>query len=112
MHNSSNEPLNSVLRRSYDIEKAFKFIAAVVGNNKIPQTNQKSTIPTIMKNIGQIPRVVPYTTNQKMVLPLNEGIKPTSVGLVKKHFKITEKERKILPGNTVLTRNVNILRTF
>ena len=59
MHDSSNEPLNSVLRRSYDIKKAFKFIAAIVGNNKIPQTNQKSTIPTIIKNIGQIPRVVP-----------------------------------------------------
>ena len=83
MHNSTNEPLNSVLRRSYDIEKAFKFIAEVVGKNMVPQANQNSTIATMRKNIGQIPRVGSYSTNQKIIIPPDKFIAPTSVDLEK-----------------------------
>ena len=100
MHNSTNEPLSSVLRRSYDIEKAFKFIAEVVGNNMVPQSNQNSTIPTIRKNIGKIPRVGSYSTNQKIIIPPNKFIKPTSVDLEKsisRSPKISEKFRPVIP---------------
>ena len=100
IHNSKNEPLNSVFRRSNDIEKAFKFIAETVGNNRIKQAHQNITIPTTRTNIGQIPRVGSYSTNKKINIPPDKFIKPTSIGLEKsipRSQKISEKFRPVIP---------------
>ena len=108
LHHSSNEPLNSVLRRSYDIEKALKFIAEVVGNNLVPGANQKSAISTSPKNIAQIPRVVPSTTDQRMIVPPGELRNLTSVGLENTTSRAPEKTKTLRPT----TPSLPIMPTF